>query len=84
MKPLLKRPKIVSKVRRTPAQGYTDNWPDITRNIKERDGHKCTICGATHKLEVHHIIPLSKGGRNIPINFTTLCHSCHRRKHGHQ
>ena len=33
-------------------------------------------------LEVHHIIPLNKGGREFdPDNCVTLCYECHKVKH---
>jgi 5-methylcytosine-specific restriction endonuclease McrA len=32
-------------------------------------------------LEVHHIVPLSDGGRDCPNNTAALCPNCHRRLH---
>ena len=53
-------------------------------NILQRDGFRCQICGASAaqgaKLEVDHIIPVSKGGLTIPQNLRTLCESCNRGK----
>jgi 5-methylcytosine-specific restriction endonuclease McrA len=53
-------------------------------SIFQRDGHKCTCCGKTAregaKLEVDHIIPVSKGGTNNPKNLRTLCQDCNRGK----
>ena len=77
------KPKVVAKIRRTPTQSYTQNWPAIREQIKKRDGNRCTICGSPSKLEVHHILHLSKGGRTVSSNLTTLCKTCHGRKHGH-
>ena len=31
-------------------------WSQVKETI-ERDGHKCQMCGETHKLQVHHIKP---------------------------
>ena len=48
--------------------------------ILTRDGHRCTICGATAadgaKLHVDHIIPVSKGGKTEYNNLRTLCDRC--------
>lgn len=54
------------------------------RRIRERDGHKCQLCGATPeddprvRLEVHHVRPFSKGGPTVDPNLITLCHECHQ------
>ncbi len=60
---------------------YTDNWTYLSREVKSRDGNRCSLCGSTDRLEVHHIIPLSKGGSNSKRNLITLCYSCHNVKH---
>ncbi len=39
---------------------------------------KCIICGFTSNLEVHHIIPQSKGGLDTKENTVTLCMRCHK------
>lgn len=72
-----------SKIRRR--DPYKENWASLANSIKARDGFCCQRCGATENLEVHHIIPVSKGGRNLGINLITLCHACHAKqpKHGH-
>ncbi len=57
-------------------------WNVIRRQILARDGYRCQICGDTHDLSVHHIIPLSKGGDSTAANLRVLCHSCHQRVHG--
>ena len=49
-------------------------------DILKRDGFKCKICGATEKdgikLEVDHIVPVSKGGKTEWFNLRTLCSRC--------
>ena len=49
-------------------------------DILKRDHYKCQICGASAKdgvkLQVDHIIPVSKGGKTEPANLQTLCSSC--------
>lgn len=43
----------------------------------------CAECEKQDRLtpaeEVHHILPLSKGGGNETTNLTALCKSCHSR-----
>jgi 5-methylcytosine-specific restriction protein A len=43
----------------------------------------CETCKEQGRLtpakEVHHIIPLAKGGDNNPSNLMSLCKSCHSR-----
>ena len=48
--------------------------PSLRRAVLARDDG-CTIdgCSSTYRLEVHHIIPISKGGDHAPENLTTLC-----------
>lgn len=47
------------------------------RKILERDNFKCQNCLSEDKLEVHHIIPVSKGGTKKQDNLCTLCFDCH-------
>lgn len=52
--------------------------------VLSRDKFKCQICGCSQqdgvKLEVDHIIPVSKGGRTELDNLQTLCERCNRGK----
>jgi hypothetical protein len=45
-----------------------------------RDGGRCLRCGSARKLEVDHIVPLSRGGDSEDFNLQTLCRRCNRRK----
>jgi hypothetical protein len=56
----------------------------MRENILERDDHQCKYCEVglpVATLEVHHIIPVSKGGRHVPDNLVTLCERCHKALH---
>lgn len=63
---------------------HSPEWRLISEERKRLDGNKCSICGSTEELEVHHleyendkrygILRLSK--------LTTLCHKCHQKEHG--
>lgn len=57
--------------------------PAVRRAVLARDGHRCTTagCGSTRFLEVHHVVPRSRGGAHAPANLRTLCHACHRFAH---
>lgn len=57
------------------------NWEQIRKQVLERDGWKCTACGRTDHLHVHHIVPRSAGGSDELDNLTTLCVRCHSNQH---
>ena len=48
--------------------------------VNHRDGGQCTIigddgkrCDHTKWIDIHHVVPVSKGGTNDPSNLRTLC-----------
>jgi len=50
----------------------------IPTNVKlevwQRDGGKCSICGATDELHFDHVLPFSKGGTSLTVaNVQLLC-----------
>lgn len=53
---------------------------EIRERIIKEHGGKCAICGATMHLEIDHIIPVSKGGRENESNMQVLCRSCNSKK----
>ena len=52
--------------------------------VLKRDGYRCKVCGKTPddgvRLEIDHIIPVSKGGQTTMSNLQTLCSSCNYKK----
>lgn len=66
--------------------GITDNPYDsnftnsLREQIRERDGHRCKLCGAPETTQAHdvHHIDYDKAN-SVPANLITLCVSCHRR-----
>jgi len=58
--------------------------PGVRFDILTRDHYRCVCCGRAAedgvKLEVDHIIPVSRGGTNQPKNLRTLCTECNRGK----
>lgn len=66
-------------------EDYGNDWGLIRDAILLRDNYQCQesdgYCNGV--LQVHHIVPLSKGGTNQPINLITLCFYHHSLKHEH-
>ena len=55
--------------------------PDSMRiAVLLRDGGRCRKCRSATKLEMDHIIPVSKGGKTEELNLQTLCRRCNRAK----
>lgn len=49
--------------------------------VRERDGHRCRVCGSANELHVHHIRYRSQGGDHSTSNLVTLCRWCHESVH---
>lgn len=65
---------------------YPDNWKEISEQVRARAGYKCQKCGKSFlnnkiALHAHHVIPLSKGGRNCLSNLIAVCEECHSKIH---
>lgn len=57
--------------------------PKLRVEILMRDNSRCALCGTTAKrarMEIDHIIPVSKGGTNDPTNLQVLCVTCNQGK----
>jgi len=52
----------------------------IKKEIFHKYKHKCNYCGSVENLEIDHIIPVSKGGKNELKNLQVLCKSCNLKK----
>lgn len=58
---------------------YDIRYKEWRNSVLDRDGHKCTRCGSTEKLHVHH----KKEWHRFPelryeiSNGKTVCFSCH-------
>lgn len=44
-------------------------------------GEKCEICDYTLSVDVHHLIPRSRGGNDNKENLSVLCPNHHREVH---
>jgi predicted HNH restriction endonuclease len=68
-----------------------DRNPDVVAEVLFRASGNCECCknpapfirksDNTPYLEVHHTIPLGKGGDDTVENAQALCPNCHREKH---
>jgi len=66
---------------------YGLNWKELSDDCKRKYNYVCQRCHKSFKddkfkLHAHHIIPLSKGGRNVLSNLIPLCEDCHSKTHG--
>ena len=52
----------------------------LDKEIQKIKSSPCFACGAAERIEIDHIIPLSKGGRHSIGNLMPLCRSCNSSK----
>lgn len=63
-------------------KGELYNRGNAKQAARARDGYKCQCCGVKHvRLEVHHLLPVSRGGSDKLENLITLCVACHHKAH---
>lgn len=57
--------------------------PKLRRLVLERDGYRCQApgCGRSAFLEIHHRVPVARGGATVVENLVVLCSACHRGLH---
>ncbi len=73
---------------------YGPNWQEQRQKVRQRDGCRCTQCGAKEppdrEHDVHHLRPFRTFGyvrginefylqANVLSNLTLVCRNCHRR-----
>lgn len=54
-----------------------DISPSVRREVRERDGGRCIICGSTNGIQIAHYISRGRLGLGIPQNLACMCHICH-------
>lgn len=54
--------------------------PKIRQKVLNKYKHTCVNCGTKEKLSIDHIIPVSKGGKDLFSNLQVLCRSCNSKK----
>jgi 5-methylcytosine-specific restriction endonuclease McrA len=62
---------------RLDAKGYRE----LHRQVLERDGWRCQICGSMQNLQAHHLKFRSQSGGDVEQNLITLCTECHAAVH---
>jgi 5-methylcytosine-specific restriction endonuclease McrA len=65
--------------------GYPPDWEQLRLMVLSRDNYQCQEKNAycDGPLQIHHRIPLLKGGTNNAHNLLTLCLYHHCSKHPH-
>lgn len=62
-------------------------WWAISADVRKRDRGLCVPCARRGKRvpgkEVHHIVPLSRGGKTVMSNLMLICEACHNQRHNH-
>lgn len=51
------------------------------KKVMEEKLKVCGNCGSKDRVEIHHIVPISKGGTNNEGNLVYLCNKCHHLAH---
>jgi 5-methylcytosine-specific restriction endonuclease McrA len=66
-----------------PARATQDIAPRVRRFVVRRDRGACRVpgCRSTANLELHHIVPRSRGGSHEASNLIQLCDGCHTAHH---
>lgn len=79
----LERVQCDCRISRPRKRNTTSIPPATRRQVLAHYRHKCQQpgCGRTNYLEIHHVVPRSRGGTNDPGNLTCLCSACHRLAH---
>jgi hypothetical protein len=52
----------------------------VRERILLRDGSQCAYCGSTNNLQIDHIIPICRGGKENENNMQVLCRTCNLKK----
>lgn len=54
--------------------------PEVRERVLASTGGACAKCGSRLKVEVDHVVPVSRGGTSDESNLQPLCRKCNRRK----
>jgi hypothetical protein len=74
-------PKSTKHSRRVKKRGERSKFSKMVRDaIKKKYHHQCAMCSGK-ACHVHHVMPRSRGGRNVLTSGLLLCNECHKRIH---
>ncbi len=73
----------MTKVRRKSPRLRLDanSYPELHRQVLERDGWRCQTYGSMRRLQVHDLKFRSQSDSDVEQNLITLCVDCHARIH---
>jgi len=57
------------------------SYDQLRKQVLQRDGWKCQVCGSRQNLHVHHQQLRSQQGDDENSNLITLCAACHEAQH---
>jgi group II intron reverse transcriptase/maturase len=84
--PYLTEPKAAEAYSDTPFPAFWEgdttlekaHWTELRLEVLARDHYRCTQCGSTENLQVHHVCARRYHGPDQMDNLQTLCAHCHR------
>ena len=63
-------------------KGVNYGYANAREHALVRDNYTCKCCGKKNcRVEVHHLLPRSRGGSDKLANLITLCSDCHHLAH---
>lgn len=74
------KPEIPHAQRKLIRYELTLQYKTLFKALIERDGKQCGGCGTTERLNIDHIMPVSRGGTNDLDNLRLLCRPCNSKK----
>lgn len=81
IKNMLRRERRAEAIQKRYAEQNRFIRSDIYNSLKKK--RTCYMCKNTydHPLQIHHIVPVCKGGSNEASNLAVLCSKCHKEIH---
>lgn len=81
----LRRGTTRAEERRAERAARSELLRELWSSVYSRDRGACLRCCETQgKLDAHHRLPRSRGGKDELENLILLCHRCHMAVHEHR